>query len=82
MMPIHNVFNEWYAAQTSKKICAVWKSKTDYGERISATGPYGYCKSEDNPKQWVIDEAASRYISEYEPVFLYLYAQQHALSKA
>ena len=24
MMPFHNIFNEWYAAQTSKKIKAVW----------------------------------------------------------
>ena len=24
MMPFHNIFNEWYAAQTSKKIRAVW----------------------------------------------------------
>jgi DNA invertase Pin-like site-specific DNA recombinase len=30
MMPFHNIFNEWYAAQTSKKIRAVWKSKADH----------------------------------------------------
>ena len=24
MMPFHNIFNEWYAAQTSKKVRAVW----------------------------------------------------------
>jgi DNA invertase Pin-like site-specific DNA recombinase len=62
MMPIHNVFNEWYAAQTSKKIRAVWKSKADRGERISATVPYDYRKSEDDPKQWVIDEAAAEVV--------------------
>ncbi len=56
MMPFHNIFNEWYAAQTSKKIRAVWKSKADRGERISPTIPYGYMKSPDNPKQWIIDE--------------------------
>ena len=27
MMPFNNIFNEWYAAQTSKKIRAVWKNK-------------------------------------------------------
>jgi len=51
MMPFHNIFNEWYAAQTSKKIRAVWKTKADRGERISPTIPYGYMKSPDNPKQ-------------------------------
>lgn len=56
MMPFYNIFNEWYAAQTSKKIRAVWQSKAEHGERVSPSVPYGYKKSEDNPKQWVIDE--------------------------
>ncbi len=60
MMPFHNIFNEWYAAQTSKKIRAVWQSKAEHGERISSIVPYGYKKSEDNPKQWVIDEPAAQ----------------------
>jgi len=55
MMPFHNIFNEWYAAQTSKKIRAVWESKAAKGERISPVVPYGYMKSPDNPKQWIID---------------------------
>jgi len=59
MMPFHNIFNEWYAAQTSKKIRAVWQSKAEHGERIASIVPYGYRKSEANPKQWVIDEPAA-----------------------
>ena len=59
MMPFNNIFNEWYAAQTSKKIRAVWKSKADKGERVSSTVPYGYKKSEDDPKQWLVDEPAA-----------------------
>ena len=62
MMPFNNIFNEWYAAQTSKKIRAVWKSKADKGERVSSTVPYGYKKSEDDPKQWVVDEPAARVV--------------------
>lgn len=31
MMPIMNVFNEWHAANTSKKIRAVWKAKAKEG---------------------------------------------------
>ena len=31
MLPFYNIFNEWYAAQTSKKIRAVWQSKADNG---------------------------------------------------
>lgn len=59
MMPFHNIFNEWYAAQTSKKIRAVWQSKAEHGERIASIVPYGYKRSEENPKQWVIDEPAA-----------------------
>ena len=62
MMPFNNIFNEWYAAQTSKKIRAVWKSKADKGERIAAAIPYGYIKSQDDPKQWIIDEEAARVV--------------------
>ena len=62
MMPFNNIFNEWYAAQTSKKIRAVWKSKAEKGERISQTVPHGYKKSEGNPKQWIIDEPAAKVV--------------------
>ena len=60
--PFNNIFNEWYAAQTSKKIRAVWKSKADKGERIAAAIPYGYIKSQDDPKQWIIDEEAAKVV--------------------
>jgi len=62
MMPFNNIFNEWYAAQTSKKIRAVQKAKADNGERVSASIPYGYKKSPDNPKQWIIDEPAAEVV--------------------
>ncbi len=62
MMPFHNIFNEWYAAQTSKKVRAVWKSKSDKGERVSPSVPYGYMKSPDNSKQWIIDECAAEIV--------------------
>ena len=62
MMPFNNIFNEWYAAQTSKKIRAVQKAKANNGERVSASIPYGYKKSPDNPKQWIIDEPAAEVV--------------------
>ena len=62
MMPFYNIFNEWYAEQTSKKIKAVWKSKADNGERVSSAVPFGYMKSPDNTKQWIIDEPAAKVV--------------------
>ena len=38
----------------------MWQSKAEHGERIASIVPYGYRKSEDNPKQWVIDEPAAQ----------------------
>lgn len=61
MMPIHNVFNEWYAAQTSKKIRAVWQNKSDRGERVSASVPYGYKRDRKDP-QWYIDKEAAKVV--------------------
>jgi len=62
MLPFYNIFNEWYAAQTSKKIRAVWQSKAEHGERISATIPFGYMKSPDDSKQWIVDEPAAEIV--------------------
>jgi site-specific DNA recombinase len=42
LMPFRNVFNEWYARDTSKKIRAVVQSKYARGERFNACAPYGY----------------------------------------
>ena len=70
MMPFNNIFNEWYAAQTSKKIRAVQKAKADNGERVSSTVPYGYKKDKDNPKQWVIDEPAAKIVKYIYQLYL------------
>ncbi len=42
LMPFRNVFNEWFARDTSKKIRAVVQSKYAKGERTTGNPPYGY----------------------------------------
>ena len=64
MMPIMNVFNEWHAANTSKKIRAVMKVKGNAGEHLTTLPPYGYMKSPDNKKLWVRDEEAATVVYE------------------
>lgn len=59
MLPFYNIFNEWYAAQTSKKIRAVWQSKADNGKRVSSTVPFGYVKDANYKEKWLIDEPAA-----------------------
>lgn len=62
MMPFYNIFNEWYAAQTSKKIRAVWQSKSDNGKRVSPTVPFGYVKDTNDKEKWLIDEPAAEVV--------------------
>ena len=70
MMPFHNIFNEWYATQTSKKIRAVHEMKAKKGKRIGSSVPYGYKKlkvdkekaTEQEKEQWYIDEPAAEVV--------------------
>ena len=57
--PFLNIINEWYLKDSSKKIRAVFKAKGEAGEHIASHPPYGYVKDKENPKQWVVDEAAA-----------------------
>ncbi len=59
MMPIMNVFNEWHAANTSKKIRAVLESSQRSGKYTNWNYPYGYKAGEDESRTAVIDEGAA-----------------------
>lgn len=56
MMPIMNVFNEWHAANTSKKIRAVKRSHAIEGKFSGSRTPYGYLKGTDEKRTFRIDE--------------------------
>lgn len=64
LAPFKNLFNEWYAIDTSKKIKAVKKAKGLAGEHMSCVAPYGYRKNPDNPKEWLIDEESAEVVRE------------------
>lgn len=64
LAPFKNLFNEWYARDTSKKIKAVKKAKGLAGEHMSCVAPYGYRKNPDNPKEWLIDEESAEVVRE------------------
>lgn len=59
MMPIMNVFNEWHAANTSKKIRAVIEANAKAGKYRTTYAPYGYIKGTDEKKLPIIDEPAA-----------------------
>ena len=59
MMPIMNVFNEWHAANTSKKIKAVIEANCKAGKYRTTFAPYGYVKGDDENRLPVVDEPAA-----------------------
>ena len=59
LMPFSNIFNEWYAAQTSKKVRAVWAMKAANGKRTNFNVPYGYVRDPNDQEKWLIDEQAA-----------------------
>lgn len=59
MSIFRDVFNEWFVADTSKKIRAVFKAKALSGKHASSAAPYGYKPSEEDKFVWDIDEPAA-----------------------
>ncbi len=55
-IPIKNLMNEWYAADTSRKVRASKKAKGLKGESLASMPPYGYLKDPENNAKWIVDE--------------------------
>ncbi len=55
MMPFHNIMNEWYARDISRKVRAVIQNKGNNGERTTTNAIYGYKKDPNDSKKWIID---------------------------
>ena len=62
LAPFKNLFNEWYARDTSKKIRAVQKAKAERGERVGTTTPYGYYRDKEHGGKLIIDEESAKTI--------------------
>jgi hypothetical protein len=60
LTPFKNVFNEWYAKDTSKKIRAVFKAKGNSGKHLTNNPPFGYKKDPNDKEKWIIDEEAAQ----------------------
>ena len=60
--PFRNLFNDFYARDTSKKIRAVMRAKGNAGEHLCTNPPYGYMKDPDNRKRWIVDGEAAEVV--------------------
>jgi len=59
MTPFINIFNEFYAKDTSRKIKAVFNAKGNSGKPLTTNPPYGYLKDPEDKNHWLIDEDAA-----------------------
>ena len=55
-VPFKNLFNEWFAKDTSRKVKAALRAKHAAGERTATYAPLGYKKDPDAKNKIVIDE--------------------------
>ena len=61
LMAFKNIFNDWYARDTSKKIRAVFKANGQSGKHLF-NPIYGYKHSETDKNLWVIDDEAAEVV--------------------
>ena len=58
LAPFRNVMNEMYARDISRKVRSAHRIRGNSGEPLSQP-PYGYVKSPENKKRWIVDPEAA-----------------------
>lgn len=61
--PFKNVMNEMYARDISRKVRSAHRIRGTSGEPLSQP-PYGYMKSPENKKKWIIDPEAAAVVKD------------------
>jgi DNA invertase Pin-like site-specific DNA recombinase len=64
MSIIRDVFNEFYVADTSKKIRAVKRAKSEAGDMKIGRPPIGYIRDPEDDQKFIIDEEAAAIVRE------------------
>ena len=59
--PFRNLFNDFYAKDTSKKVRAIKRAQGMAGEHLTKP-PYGYMVDPADKKKWIVDEEAAAVI--------------------
>lgn len=62
--PFINIFNEFYAKDTSRKIKAVFNTKGTSGKPLCTNPPYGYLKDPEDKNYWIVHEEATEVVRE------------------
>ena len=62
LMPFKNLFNEWHARDSSRKVRTVFTAKAQRGVRLGTRAPYGYRKNEIKDGPLEVDEEAAQIV--------------------
>ena len=63
LAPFRNVMNEMYARDISRKVRSSHRLRGNAGEPLSQP-PYGYMKSPENKKKWIVDAEAAQIVQD------------------
>ena len=63
LAPFRNVMNEMYARDISRKVRSSHRLRGNAGEPLSQP-PYGYLKSPENKKKWIVDPYAATIVQD------------------
>lgn len=63
LAPFRNVMNEMYARDISRKVRSSHRLRGNAGEPLSQP-PYGYMKSPENKKKWIVDDEAAQVVQD------------------
>ena len=63
LAPFRNVMNEMYARDISRKVRSSHRLRGNAGEPLSQP-PYGYVKSPENKKKWIVDAEAAQVVQD------------------
>ena len=69
LAPFRNVMNEMYARDISRKVRSAHRIRGNMGEPLGQP-PYGYMKSPENKKKWIIDPYAADVVKKIYRLFL------------
>lgn len=68
-IPFRNIMNEMYARDISRKVRSAHRIRGNMGEPLGQP-PYGYMKSPENKKKWIIDPTAAAVVRKIFRLFL------------
>ena len=70
LLPIQNLFNEFHARDTSRKVQRVMHAMQKEGKCVAAFAPYGYCKISSDKHTLYVDEYAAEIVRRIFQMYL------------